>query len=150
MKASVIAAEMARYASLHEDLKAVVSRAVATLEQAFHDWEPFIVSGHRTQEQQDDCVRRKTSRCMFPNSPHNQHPSLGVDIMAVDDDGKLLGDVDKCKLIAEAMKKAATDLGIAIRWGGDFKKSDFPHFELAKEWDAIRRNPKALTKGATK
>jgi peptidoglycan L-alanyl-D-glutamate endopeptidase CwlK len=33
--------------------------------------------------------------------------------------------------IADAMKKAATELGIPIRWGGDFQGFyDGPHFEL--------------------
>lgn len=41
-------------------------------------------------------------------------------------------DIPRHKKMAEAVKKAAEELGVSIVWGGDWKSSkDYPHFELA-------------------
>jgi peptidoglycan L-alanyl-D-glutamate endopeptidase CwlK len=34
--------------------------------------------------------------------------------------------------LAEAMKSAADEFGVSIRWGGDWRTPDRPHFELAR------------------
>ena len=39
-------------------------------------------------------------------------------------------DLNKFKLINEAMQKAAQELGVSLDWGGDWTKKDYPHFEL--------------------
>jgi hypothetical protein len=143
--------EQERFESLHPDLQKCVAKLKEEHAKLGKDWEILVVSGHRTQAEQDDCVRRKVSRCVWPSSPHNSHPSLGVDLQATRG-GKLIGSPEAEKLcaeIAEALVKIASDLGISIRWGGTFKKKDLPHYELAKEWDAIKRDPKALMRGAT-
>lgn len=42
-------------------------------------------------------------------------------------------DRSRFEAVAKAMKEAASELGVAIAWGGDWKSSpDFPHFELTK------------------
>ncbi|PIT43418.1 endolysin [Snodgrassella alvi] len=40
-------------------------------------------------------------------------------------------DLKKFRVIAEAMKHAANELGVKINWGGDWVKTkDYPHFEV--------------------
>ena len=143
--------EQERIASLHPSLQKCVLKLKEEHAKLGKDWDILVVSGHRTQAEQDDCVRRKVSRCVFPSSPHNQLKSLGVDLQGIRD-GKLIPSPEAekiCKEIAEMFVKLASDMGIAVRWGGTFKKPDLPHHELAKEWDAIRRDPKKLLAGAT-
>jgi len=144
--------EKDRILSLHPDLRLCVEKLKEEHAKLDKDWDILVVSGHRTREEQDDCVRRKVSKCMWPNSAHNQVQSLGVDLQGVRD-GKLIGSPEAekiCKEIATRLLKIAVDLGISLRWGGDFKRVDLPHFELAKEWDAIKRDQKKLIKGATR
>jgi peptidoglycan L-alanyl-D-glutamate endopeptidase CwlK len=78
------------------------------------------------------------------NSKHLRHSdgcAHAFDVMAVGDldrngdisehDRLLTWDREIYAAIADAMKRAAAELGIATRWGGDFKQwFDGPHFEL--------------------
>jgi hypothetical protein len=57
---------------------------------------------------------------------------------------------DICKQIAEIVMKIATDKGIAIEWGGNFRSfRDLPHYQLANDWAALKRNDKKKIQGAT-
>ena len=40
-------------------------------------------------------------------------------------------DLNKFKLINEAMQKAAQELGVSLDWGGLWKNKDYPHWELS-------------------
>lgn len=41
-------------------------------------------------------------------------------------------DLDKFRLIADAMLKAAKELGVHVSWGGTWKTAkDYPHFEIS-------------------
>jgi peptidoglycan L-alanyl-D-glutamate endopeptidase CwlK len=53
-----------------------------------------------------------------------------VDLVAIVN-GKVSWEKEHYPEIAKAMKKAAADQKVNIRWGGDFKSFfDGPHFEL--------------------
>ncbi|MBA1155644.1 M15 family metallopeptidase [Microvirga mediterraneensis] len=57
-----------------------------------------------------------------------------VDLWPLDRDGRVIFDRTAQSRIAEAMKRAAMELGVALRWGGhfqSFKNADRSHFELA-------------------
>lgn len=57
-----------------------------------------------------------------------------VDLWPLDRDGRVIFDRTAQSRIADAMKRAAMELGVALRWGGhfqSFKNADRSHFELA-------------------
>lgn len=109
-----------RFDTLHPSLKKIVEAATAAHKALGLDWDILIVSAHRTRAEQDDCVKRKVSSCVWPSSPHNMLPSLAVDLQSVRN-GALVGGDEAVKHgieIAKLMCKAAVDMGIALKWGG--------------------------------
>ncbi|EIM27182.1 M15 family metallopeptidase [Microvirga lotononidis] len=57
-----------------------------------------------------------------------------VDLWPLDREGRVIFDRAAQNRIADAMKSAAVELGVAIRWGGhfqSFRNADRSHFELA-------------------
>lgn len=57
-----------------------------------------------------------------------------VDLWALDQAGRVVFDPDIQNRIAAAMKQAANDLGVSLRWGGHFhgyRHMDRSHFEIA-------------------
>lgn len=102
----------------------------------------IVVVGHRTQEDQDKAFAEKKSKVRWPNSKHNSKPSRAVDIAPiVIKDGKETIDWNNRErfcYFAGYVMRAADELGIKIRWGGDWNQNrdpkddgwDMPHFEL--------------------
>jgi len=103
-------------AGVHPDLVAVVERARERCD--------FLVTeGVRTKERQAFLVKQGKSQTQ--NSRHLY--GLAVDLC--DPDGCY--DIPDMHEIAKAMKAAAIELEVPIRWGGDWKTfKDTPHFEL--------------------
>jgi hypothetical protein len=65
------------------------------------------------------------------DSPHRL--GLAVDLWPLDPEGHVFFDALTQNRIAAAVKRAALELGVAIRWGGGFhgfKDTDRSHFEL--------------------
>lgn len=87
-----------------------------------------ILCGHREKEAQDKAYNEGFSKVQWPNSKHNSYPSKAVDVLPYPINWM---DHDRIALFASKVKAKAVDLGIKIRWGGDFKSfKDMPHFEL--------------------
>lgn len=96
-----------------------------------------IIEGLRSLKRQKMLVNTGKSMTM-----HSKHLSgRAIDVMAVGDldkdgdidaqDKSITWNRDLYKHIAEVMYRAAKELDIAVRWGGDFKSFfDGPHFEL--------------------
>jgi peptidoglycan L-alanyl-D-glutamate endopeptidase CwlK len=57
-------------------------------------------------------------------SKHNQMPSLALDIAFKDSKGKLDWSEDLFKKFADIIKK------YGVKWGGDWKHKDTPHYEI--------------------
>ena len=98
-----------------------------------------IIEGHRTNERQEELYAAGKSKLRAGQSKHNLIPSAAVDVAPLVD-GKI--DWEDRELwigFAGFVRGAASQLGIPIRWGGDWD-SDFdsaehgfwdgPHFEL--------------------
>ncbi|MBF9197906.1 M15 family metallopeptidase [Microvirga terrestris] len=90
-----------------------------------------IGSGRRDGRRQRMAVAWGWSRTR--DSPHR----LGnaVDLWPLDDEGQVYFDPAVQTRIASAVRKAATGLGVTVRWGGRFrgyKDMDRSHFELAR------------------
>jgi len=110
------------------NLRGVDERLVRVVEQAIKETEiDFTVTeGLRTPERQKQLVNDGFSQTL--KSKHLT--GHAVDLVALVD-GKVSWEKQHYPEIARAMKKAAADQKVNIRWGGDFKSFfDGPHFEL--------------------
>lgn len=119
-----------RLATCHPDLQRLFNEVVKS-------WDCSIICGHRDKAAQDEAVRCKRSKEPWPKSKHNAVPSLAVDVLPYPfagwDDKESMAD------FAAFVKKLADQMGIKIRWGGDWNGNgdwrderflDMPHFEL--------------------
>jgi len=104
---------------VHPDLVAVVERAIEITEQDFS-----VADGLRTVEEQRENVERGVSKTM--NSKHlPQDDGYGhaVDLVPYID-GKLQWEWQPIYVVARAMKQAAEELGVHLRWGGFWGQLD--------------------------
>lgn len=107
-----------RLKGVHPDLVKVVKRAIELTE---HDFS--VIEGVRSVETQREYVAKGVSKTM--NSRHIT--GHAVDLYPVGRPTPW----DKCSVVAQAMKKAAEELGVPIVWGGDWRSFvDQPHYEL--------------------
>jgi len=128
-----------RLDGVHKDLVAVVHRALEITEVDF-----AVIEGLRTESRQAQLVKVGASQTM--NSRHLT--GHAVDLAAWVG-GTVRWDWPLYFKIAEAMKAAAADLDVAVRWGGTWTElsrvrtpigpavlhrtfPDGPHFELAR------------------
>lgn len=104
-----------------ERLVNVVKRAIELTQIDFK-----VLEGIRTKERQEELFAKGTTQTM--NSKHLV--GRAVDLGALYNN-TISWDKNHYHIIAKAMKQAANELNISIRWGGDFKSFfDGPHFEL--------------------
>jgi peptidoglycan L-alanyl-D-glutamate endopeptidase CwlK len=110
-----------RLKGVHPDLVRVVERAIRITKVDFR-----VQQGLRTIEEQ-----RRLKAAGASQTLRSRHlTGHAVDLVA------LIGrdvrwDWPLYHQIAEAMKKAANELGVSIEWGGDWKSfKDGPHFQL--------------------
>ena len=99
----------------------VVKRAIEISQIDFK-----VLEGIRTPERQKELLARKVTQTL--KSKHLTGDA--VDLGALKN-GQITWDKESYAVIAKAMKQAAAELKVNIRWGGDFKSFfDGPHFEL--------------------
>lgn len=133
--------------TVHEDLQKVVHRAIVLTSVDF-----AVVQGRRTWDEQAQlygkgrtagqmAVAVLPTKYAQPNvrkvtwTMKSNHLSGHAVDLAAFVDGAITWDTSKgyYEAIADAMKQAAAELGIAIKWGGDWKATkDYPHFELVR------------------
>ena len=112
---------------VHPDLQAVVYRAIKISPIDFS-----VTEGVRSVEKQ---------KLLFESGASQTMRSRHLDGHAVDlaawVGGEVRWDGGLYHILNVAMQNAADELGISIKWGGDFKGFfDGPHFELT--WEAYR------------
>lgn len=135
-----------RLSTVKENLRLVVLRAVAAL--------PFqirIVEGIRTQDRQNELYeqgRTKPGKMVTWTRNSKHLTGDAIDLAPVQNGIILWEDKAKFAEIKQAMMKASDDLGIGIRWGGNWDmdnipyekgETDLPHFELTgkdKKWES--------------
>lgn len=113
-----------RLRGVHPDLIEVVRRGLKLSPVDF-----AVIEGLRTPARQRELVAAGASKTL--NSRHltghavDLAPCIG---------GRIRFDWPPFYPMADAMKRAAGDLGVAIVWGGDWRTfKDGPHFELDRK-----------------
>jgi len=95
-----------------------------------------ITSGFRGEILQNRFYDQGKSKVKFPNSKHNVYPSHAVDFAPYPIDWK---DAGRFIFVAGRIFQVADELGIKVRWGGDWDLDghqtdetfrDFGHIEL--------------------
>lgn len=117
----------------HPELQRLIRKVLQIVDCA-------VIEGHRGKEKQDEYFRTKRSKLKWPNGEHNLLPSKAFDIAPcpVDftEDPKVTA---RFYYFAGVVKAVASEMGIKIRWGGDWDGDvdfsdqtfdDLVHFEL--------------------
>ena len=110
-----------RLIGVNDDLVSVVTMASEISPIRF-----IVTEGLRTPQRQAELLAKGASQTM--NSKHIT--GRAVDIAAVID-GKVSWHYPHYITMSKAFKQAASELGVRLRWGGDWKTfKDGPHYEL--------------------
>ena len=110
---------------IHPDLRKVTDRALELSPVDF-----VIIDGLRTIEEQREYVRKGASKTM-----RSRHLTGHAVDFACYINGKISWHAGSMKRVADAFKTAANELGIKIRWGGDWRTfKDYPHIELDRRY----------------
>jgi peptidoglycan L-alanyl-D-glutamate endopeptidase CwlK len=95
-----------------------------------------VIEGFRGEYEQNKAFFEGKSKLKYPESKHNQRPSLAIDVVPWPIDWK---DRERFVYMAGMVKGIAFSNHINIRWGGDWDGDndlfdqtffDLPHFEL--------------------
>jgi len=114
-----------RLQGVHPDLVKVVERAIKMSPVDF-----TVLEGLRSPERQQTLVASGASQTL--NSRHITGHAVDLGAWV---DNQVDWSWPLYHKIANAMKAAANELGVAIVWGGDWKTfKDGPHFELDRKY----------------
>lgn len=122
-----------RLSECHLDLQEICDLVI-------QNYDFTVLEGFRSNSRQDELFRQGKSKLQGGESKHNNSPSLAVDIVPYPIDWD---DHKRFYLLAGMMFQAAAQLGIHLRWGGDWDGDwvhtdqtfhDLPHFELLEEF----------------
>ena len=112
-----------RLEGIDDGLQAVVKMAITMTKTDFG-----VVQGMRTLEQQKELVAKGASQTM--KSKHLE--GRAVDLMAYVD-GKGVWELNVYDDLCDAMKEAAKELGVAIKWGAAWSEGDIRTYEGTAE-----------------
>jgi peptidoglycan L-alanyl-D-glutamate endopeptidase CwlK len=108
---------------VHEDLVKVVRRAAEITDLDF-----IVIEGLRTKERQAQLFEKGATRTM--NSRHLT--GHAIDIAPVIG-SEIRWDWPLYHKLAKIIKQAAVDVGVSVKWGGDWVSfKDGPHWELPR------------------
>lgn len=115
----------------HKDLKRLFTSLA-------HDgWDMTIIEGYRNEGAQNEAFESGDSLAEWPDSNHNELPSLAVDVAPYIPGVGIPWNEDFDPLpwhvLAGAVMAKAKELDIEIEWGGYFTSIvDLPHWQLLK------------------
>ena len=119
----------------HPDLQTVFNKVVEYFDCS-------VICGYRGEQEQNSAYNNNFSKVKYPNSKHNQKPSLAVDVVPYPINWS---DVNRMRFFAGhvvmtgEMLYEQGEISHRIRWGGDWdmdtevndqRFNDFPHFEI--------------------
>lgn len=111
-----------------ENLKTCHLLLQETFRSALPIMDHSIICGYRNEEAQNRAFEEGNSKLRWPESKHNQLPSLAVDVIPYPVDW-----IDKSRFfhLAGIVKGIAAMKGVKIKWGGDWDTfRDYAHYEL--------------------
>jgi peptidoglycan L-alanyl-D-glutamate endopeptidase CwlK len=115
-----------RLFGVHPDLVRVVERAIELTPVDF-----TVLEGVRSEARQEKLVAAGASKTMKSRHLTGHAVDLGAYV-----DNRVDWSWPLYHQIAEAMKSAAIELGIPLKWGGDWETfKDGPHFYLPWSWE---------------
>lgn len=112
---------------------------VAICEIVIMNYDFSVLEGHRSNKRQEELFRQGKSKLRGGESKHNSNPSMAVDLAPwpiVWEDSR------RFYFLAGLMFQAAFDLGVRLRFGGDWNQNfdfsdqsffDLAHFELIEK-----------------
>lgn len=113
---------LAKMAGVDSRLSAVIGAAAAICPLQF-----IVTEGVRSAQRQAMLFAAGKTKTM--NSQHLHGRAVDVCVLI---DGKADWTFANYRIVADAVKAAARQLGFAVEWGGDWKTfKDGPHFQLA-------------------
>lgn len=95
-----------------------------------------VLTGHRSENAQNQAYVEGYSTIQWPNSKHNSLPSLAIDLAPFPIDWK---NTKRFYYFAGIVMGVAKQMGLSIRWGGDWDMDndlddsnflDLVHFEI--------------------
>tara|TARA_Y100001951_G_scaffold75476_1_gene62453 strand:- start:11 stop:409 length:399 start_codon:yes stop_codon:yes gene_type:complete len=113
----------------HANLRKVFVEVVKTVDCS-------VLEGHRGKDRQDALYKDGKTKVKYPHGRHNEFLSRAADVVPYPIDWE---DRERFHLFAGFVLGTAKQMGISLRWGGDWninwfvddnKFDDFPHFEL--------------------
>ena len=111
-----------RLDGVHRDLVKIVKHVCEITDAGF-----FVLEGVRTLEQEQENFAKGASQTM--NSRHLT--GHAIDIGALDEKGVLSWDYPLYTHLSVFFKQAASDVGVPLEWGGDWKTlKDAGHYQL--------------------
>ncbi len=120
-------------ATCHPDLQRLFNRVVQVTDCR-------VLEGHCGKEAQEIAFNAGNSKVHWPNSLHNTKPSRAVDVAPYPIDRK---NRERFCFLAGVVTAVAAEMGIWIRWGGDFNQDglnaldrdnwDLAHFEMVED-----------------
>jgi hypothetical protein len=130
MQAELNPASLKKLVKVKPNLVKVVGRAAEITKQPFQ-----IVQGNRTQAEQNRLYaqgRTRPGRIVTWTKNSDHIGGKAVDFAALVN-GKINWNEIYYPKIADAFKQAATELGIGIEWGGDWRTKDWGHIALTEK-----------------
>ncbi len=113
--------------SLHH-LKTLDPRWGKILNEAIKHFDISILCGYRNEKDQMRAFNSGRSTLMYPLSKHNENPSIAVDLAIWPIKWE---DYNMFFQLAGCIKTIASQQGVKIKWGGDWKVlKDYVHFEI--------------------
>jgi peptidoglycan L-alanyl-D-glutamate endopeptidase CwlK len=119
-----------------EKLSTCDERLQIVLKEAIRHFDFTVTCGHRGQADQDRAVAEGKSKTPWPTSKHNSFPAMAVDVAPYPIDWN---DLLRFAYLAGHIMECAAQMGIKLRWGGDWDRDtrvsderfkDLPHFEI--------------------
>lgn len=92
-----------------------------------------IICGHRDRNSQEKAFREGYSKKHWPDSLHNTHPSLAVDVAPYDAETRSIpwDNIEAFENFGKHVKDVASRLGVDVMWGGDWGSfKDYPHWQV--------------------
>ena len=128
-----------RLYSCHPELQRLMHTVMA---EQYMDFS--VLCGFRDREDQNNDVKRGTSKLCWPHGRHNHRPSLAVDVCAYPVNDFNQDNTDRTIQLSKYVLSVAEKLEIPVFWGGHWSHfKDIYHYQLPEIYANPERRVKA-------